>query len=75
MVDTLSRDCAQIIGGDFNMIERPIDKFNDYGRISNNLKHYRWYELLKVLWIYDSFRYQGGQWFLGNSRYMKKQED
>lgn len=60
MADMLPRDCTWIIGGDFNMIERPEDKSNDCGRTISDLERYSWHELLDTLQLHDSFCYQGG---------------
>ena len=38
MTHNLPKDCDWIIGGDFNMTERPEDKSHDCGRAINGLK-------------------------------------
>ena len=40
MIDNLPKDYEWIIGGDFNMKERPQDKSNDYGKVISDLERY-----------------------------------
>ena len=60
MVDALPKDCEWILGGDFNMTERPKDKSNDCGRVISNLENFTWNELLNAFQVNDMFTYQGG---------------
>lgn len=38
MMEPLPKDCDWIVGGDFNMTERPQDKSNDCGRAISELE-------------------------------------
>lgn len=67
MVDALPKDCEWILGGDFNMTERPQDKSNDYGRDINDLERYTWNELLNAFQVEDTFIHQGGPRFSWNN--------
>ena len=49
LVDSLPKDCEWIIGGDFNMTERPEDKSHDCGRAISELERFTWRELLNSL--------------------------
>ena len=67
MVDALPKDCEWIIGGDFNMTERPQDKSNDCGRGISDLERFTWGELLNALQVQDTFIHQGGPRFSWNN--------
>lgn len=47
-------------GGDFNMIERPSDKPNDFGRAIDDLEQFSWNRLMDTLQLQDYFVHQGG---------------
>ena len=63
MVDALPKDCEWILGGDFNMTERPEGKSNDCGRAISNLEKLTWNELLNAFQVNDMFVHQGGPRF------------
>ena len=60
LVDELPKDCEWILGGDFNMTERPGDKSHDCGREISSLELFTWKELLHFLQVSDNFIHQGG---------------
>ena len=65
LVDSLPKDCEWIIGGDFNMTERPEDKSHGCGRTISDLERYTWKEFLNSLQVSDEFIHQGGLDFHG----------
>ena len=67
MVDSLPKNCEWIIGGDFNMTERPNDKSNDCGRAISDLERFSWNDLLNVFQIQDTYLHQGGPRFSWNN--------
>lgn len=44
LLDALPKDCEWIIGGDFNITERPDDKSHGCGRTISDLESYTWKE-------------------------------
>ena len=60
MMESLPKDCDWIVGGDFNMTERPHDKSNDCGRAISELERNTWNGLLDVFLIQDFFHREGG---------------
>ena len=56
----MPKDWNWIIEGDFNMIERPNDKSNNYGSAINDLERYNWNDLLMAIQIQDTFIHQRG---------------
>ena len=54
----LRKNCKWIIGGDFNMTERPENKLHDCGRAISDLKIYIWKELLNTLQVSDKYVHQ-----------------
>lgn len=56
MADHLPKDCNWILGGDFNMIERPEDKSHDGGCTISDLEKINWNSLLDALQLHDSFK-------------------
>ena len=63
LVDSLPKDCEWIIGGDFNMTERPEDKSHGCRRTISDLESYTWKEFLNSLQVRDGFLHQGGPRF------------
>ena len=51
LVDALPKDCEWILGGDFNMTERPGDKSHNCGRAISGLELFIWKELLHSLHV------------------------
>lgn len=60
MATSLPKDCSWVIGGDFNMTERPEDKSHDCGRNISDAERISWSSFLEALQIHDSFQNQGG---------------
>ena len=60
LMDALPKECEWIIGGDFNMTERPGDKSHDCGRAISDLERGTWHTLLNTLQVNDQFICQGG---------------
>ena len=63
MSDSLPKDCEWIIGGGFNMTERPEDKSHDCGRVISGLEKLTWNDLLNTFQVNDTFIHQGGPRF------------
>ena len=63
LVDALPKDCEWIIGGDFNMTERPEDKSHGCGRTISDLESYTWKEFSNSIQVRDEFLHQGGPRF------------
>lgn len=67
MADSLPKDCDWIVGGDFNMTERPQDQSRDCGRAISDLEKFTWNGLLSAFQIQDTFIHQGGPRFSWNN--------
>ena len=70
MVDFFPKNCEWIIGGDFNMTERPQDKSNDCGWAISDLERFTWNGLLNAFQIQDTYIHQGGPRFSWNNGQM-----
>ena len=70
MMESLLNDCDWIVGGNFNITERPYDKSNDCGHALSDLERGTWNGLLDTFQIQDFFHHEGGprySWSNGQS--------
>ena len=65
MVEFLFKDFDLLIKDDFNMTERPKDKFSDCGKVISDLEIFPWREFRHAFQVRDIFTRLGGHIFLG----------